>query len=156
MKYFRAALLLLPGLLLAVTLVGCDSGGGGGGGLGDEVTLKVEGSSGTSVSWSPSFAYGSGSDGCISATASTSLSGTVPIDETITPTSDGSCPPDGTDASDFDGVQVNVSLSGSDDLTVQLFSNGNKIDETSEPSQTGTVTTYKVEGGDFPDLDDLF
>lgn len=158
MHYPRIALRLLPGLLLAVTLVGCDSGGGGGGGgLGDDVTLKVEGSSGTSVSWTPSFAYGTGDEVCISATVGLGTGGTVPIDETITPNPEGSCPPDSTDASNFDGVQVNVTLSGSEDLTVQLISNGNEIDETTEPSrmdssQTGTVTTYTVEGGDFPNF----
>ena len=152
----RTTLFFLPALLLAFTLLGCDSGGNGGGGnLGDDVTLKVEGSSETRVSWTSTFAYGTGNDLCTSIRTGTSNTGTVPIDETITPSSDGSCPPDGTDATDFDGVRVTVSITGSADLTVQLFSNGNKIDETTEPSQTGTVTTYAVEGGDVPNLGDF-
>lgn len=161
MRYLRAALRLLPGLLLAVTLVGCDSGGDGGN-LGNDVTLQVEGASETSVSFSPSFAYGSPPEGCVSGSFTTSLdgtgnTGTVPIDETITPTSsEGDCPPEGTDATDFDGARIDVTVSGSADLTVRLLSNGNQIDETTESEQTGTVTTYTVEGGDFPDLSDFF
>lgn len=156
MHDLRTTLFLLPVLLLAFTLLGCDSGGNGGGGnLGDDVTLKVEGSSENRVSWTPTFAYGTGNDACISSSTGTGNIGEVPIDETITPSSDGSCPPDGTAATDFDGVRVTVSVTGSADLTVQLFSNGNKIDETTEPSQTGTVTTYAVEGGEVPDLGDF-
>lgn len=153
----RTTLCLLPALLLAVTLLGCDSGGnGGGGGLGDDVTLRVEGSEGTTVTWSTSFAYNTGDGLCLSATTGTGSSGTVPIDETITPSSSGSCPPEGTDPTDFEGVRISVAVSGgSADLTVQLLSNGNQIDETTEPSQTGTVTTFVVEGGDVPDFGDF-
>jgi len=153
MHDLRTTLCLLPALLLAVTLLGCDSGGNGGGSLGDDVTLKVEGSSGTNVNWSTTFAYDTGDGPCLSSTAGTGSSGAVPIDVTITPSSSGSCPPDGTEPTAFEGVRISVATSGSADLTVQLFSNGDKIDETTEPSQTGTVTTYAVEGGDLPDLD---
>jgi hypothetical protein len=157
MVQLRNALRLLSVLLISVALVGCDSGGnGGGGGLGDSVTLEVEGSSDVTVSWSTTFFYNQ--DGGFCSTSSTGLgnSGSPPIDETIEPGS-SSCTGDGTDPSDFDGVQITLSTqSSSSDLTVTLLSDGNQIDQATEPEEEGTFDGFwLVEGGDIPDLSDF-
>lgn len=159
MLQLHNALRLFTTLLVAVTLVGCDSGGGdGGNGLGDSVTMEVDGSSEASVSGSVTFYYNTDDGFCATGGTGTAFSGSPPLEETLSPSSSGgTCPPEGTEPSDFDGAQGSVSLrSGPEDITVTLLSDGNQLDQATEPNDSGTLEGFwVVEGGDVPDLSDL-
>lgn len=152
----RPALRLLPALLLVFALSGCDSGGGGGGGTSlSDLSLEAEGPSGTGVSVTRTFFYSEGGSPCVAIRSGLGPSiPDVPFSQPVDPPSDITCD---SEPGDFDGVRVSLSPigGGSPDLTVRLLSDGNQIDEATEPTSTNNVSRWVVEAGEVRSLGDL-
>lgn len=150
MRHLRIAFRLLPGLLLAVTLLGCDSGGGGGNGdpLSGNLTYEVDGPNGATVGVSEEYFWvQNGNPDCF---ASRSTNKSVPVDEELGVDNVSNCDR-ATD--DFDGLRVSVSPSDSDvDLTVRILSDGDVIKETSETTEQNGFESYRVSVGETFDL----
>lgn len=134
-------------LLLSSALLSCDSGGNGGSALDGQLSIEVEGV-GAVVSVSESYFYAT-SDG-LCQTSSSDIGTEVPIERDLGP--DGtSC--DGVSPDDFNGIRVSVSLlSGSTDLTLRLLSDGEVVEEASDPESFGGAEAWIVEAGEIPDL----
>lgn len=136
---------------LAIGLAACDSGGGNGGDpLDGDLTFRVEGGeTGTAIAVSKSFFYDTGDGVCQSSSATTG--NVVPAEGELSPDDAGTCDVD--DPSNFDGVRVTVSPQiGSADLTLQLLSDGDVVDEATEPESFGGGEAWVVEAGEIPDL----
>lgn len=150
----RPALRLLPVLLLVLALSGCDSGGSGGTSLSD-LSLEVEGPSGTGVSVTRTFFYSEGGSSCVAIRSGLGPSiPDVPFNQPVDPPSDITCD---SDPGDFDGVRVSLSPigGGSPDLTVRLLSGGEQIDEATEPTSTNNISQWVVEAGEVRSLGDI-
>ena len=137
------SLLVAAGLLA----IGCDSGSDGGSPLDGQLSIEVDGGDAV-VSVSESYFY-STSDG-LCQTSSSDIGTDVPIERDLGP--DGtSC--DGVSPDDFNGVRVSVSLlSGSTDLTLRLLSDGEVVEEVTDPESFGGGEAWIVEAGEIPDL----
>jgi hypothetical protein len=119
-------------LLLPIALLGCDSGGNGGNPLDGSLSYEVDGGDAL-VSVTESYFY-STSDGVCQTTRS-DFTVEAPVEESLGP-DETNC--DGVSPGDFNGVRVNVSLqSGETDLTLRLLSDGDTVDEATEPSDFG-------------------
>jgi len=133
---------LLSALLISVALIGCDSGGGNSGAsLNGDLSWRVEGEDGLTVTISRTQIEGSSSFSFSTVTTAT--------------ISDGSASGDLEDG-DFDGYQLQASPNGGDrsaDLTLQLRSDGEVLKESSEPQSD--IAVWLVEAGDVPDRGDL-
>ena len=167
MNYFRAGLRLFPALLLAFTLIGCDSGGNGGGGdggggndaeaLNGTLTYEVTGAEEEFVGVSEAFYYVS--DGSPQCLGSRSNSVTLPVEGE--PLEIETTPPgcsSNVDADDFDGVEVTVPEPSSDaSLTVRILSDGDIVAETSEVTNVEDSDTdvYEVSIGETFDVEDF-
>ncbi len=144
LRIVSLALLVAAGLLA----VGCDSGGSNGGGdpLDGDLSYEVEGSA--QVSITESFFYSTGDGPCQS--TQSNISSSLPIEVDLEP-EDVGC--DGVEPSEFDGVQVTVSqLTGPMDVTLRLVSDGEVVEEATEPESFGGGEAWIVEAGEIPDL----
>lgn len=138
---------LLPLVLLATLLIGCDSGGNSDDPLAGNVSYQLEGGS-AQVSVSESYFYSTGDGFCQATRAHTSSS--LPIEVDAEP-EEVNC--EGVEPGNYDGVRVTVShLTGSMDLTLTLLSDGEVIDEASEPTSFGGGEAWIVEAGEIPDF----
>lgn len=120
-----------------------------------DLSLEVEGSSGTNVSVSTTFFYSESDGFCLSSRAGLGTSAPeVPFSQPVDPPEEVSCD---SAPGDFDGVRVTVSPvgGGSPDLTVRLLSDGSSVDEASEPTTTNNISQWVVEAGEVRSLGDL-
>lgn len=131
-------------------LTGCDSGGDNGGGpLSGDLSLQVEGPSGTTVSVSEEYFWTqNGNPECLSARTS---GGTLPLDQDLGLSSVSNCE---RDADDFDGVRVSVTPSDID-LTIRILSDGDVVAETSETSTVNGSELYRVSVGETFSISDF-
>ena len=134
-------------LVVGLLAVGCDSGGNNGGNpLDGDLSYEVEGSA--QVSITEGFFYSTGDGPCQS--TQSNISSSLPIEVDLEPEGDG-C--EGVDPSDFEGVRVTVSqLTGPMDVTLRLLSDGDVVEEATEPESFGGGEAWIVEVGEIPDL----
>ena len=125
---------LLAVLLLTCTLAACDSNDDDGGDLDGDLSVRVEGASGLTIFVSPTYVRGTSID-------AESTSETIP--------SSGVFEMDLEDGAE--GIQVDVTVDGGEDLTLQLLSDGDVIEEdtTPEPFDNPAFDTdvYTVQAG---------
>lgn len=152
MHDLRTTLCLLPALLLAVTLLGCDSGGDNGGDpLSGNLTYEVEGPEGTSVGVSEEY-FWTGDNRCF---ANRSTNASVPLDDDLGVSEVSTC--ENIDVDNFDGVRVTVTpTSGDAGLTLKVLSDGDVVEETSETTEIqGGLEVYRVSVGETFELTDF-
>ena len=134
MKCRRLSIVLFIGLL-ACALTACDSGGDNSPGLDGDLSVRVEGPSGVGAGYSQSLFDDTGVD----------------IDATnVTISDDGAWTKDlKTDDLDGDlvGVQIEVTTSSEEGITLQLRSDGEVFKEDTDPEQQGGGNHYVVEVG---------
>jgi hypothetical protein len=151
MRHLQAALRLLPALLLAVTLAGCDSGGsngGGGGALSGTLTYEVDGPSGEPIGVSEEFFWTQ--DGNPDCFANRSTNKSTPVEgEELSVSSVSNCD---RDPDDFDGVRITVTPSNDVDLTVRILSDGDVVEETSETTDLDGFQGYRISIGETFDF----
>lgn len=150
MRHLRIACRLLLGLLLAATLVGCDSGGGNGGNggpLSGNLTYEVDGPDGATIGVSEQYFWvQNGNPDCF---ASRSTNKSVPVDEELGVDNVSNCDR-ATD--DFDGLRVSVTPNSDVDLTVRILSDGDVLEETSETTEQNGFESYRVSVGETFDF----